>query len=165
MKFYIKPKHFAHKRSFMIKDDGQNNLFRIKGKFLLGLKTLTIQDMNSQKLYETSKRSAFNKYKLYDITNEKGEKVASIKRSRSLFKPKFMIEVNGTTLTIKGSLYQHSFSINDDTSTLASMSKQVFSFGDAYEIDVITEKNPLLHLFIMVTIDQFLHERKKSFTE
>jgi len=149
----------------MIKDEGQNNLFRIKGKFFFGLRTLTIQDMNSQKLYEAQKRFAFNKYKLYDITNEKGESMALIKRTRGLFKPKFIIEINDESLKIKGSLYQHSFSINDEENTLASMGKQVFSFGDAYEIEVLAEKNPLLHLFIMVTIDQFLHERKKSFTE
>ena len=149
----------------MIKDEGQNNLFRIKGKFLFGLRTLIIQDMNSQKLYETIRKNSLTKYKLYDIINDKGEKMAHIKRSRSLFKPKFIIEVNGLAVTIKGSLYQHSFSIHSDEAKLASMSKQVFSFGDAYEIDVLTEKNPLLHLFLLVTIDQFLHERRKSFTE
>jgi len=161
MKFYIKPHHFARSRSFTIRDEANNPLFKVKGKFLLGLRSLKIRDMNNELLYVTRRRKSLSFYKKYTIEDEKGVILARITRTYGLFRPKFTLYVEGRKLTIKGSLYQHDFSIADDFDTLVSMSKKVFPSGDTYEIDVQGEKKPLLYLFLMITVDQFLHERKK----
>lgn len=161
MKFYINPSHFAKRSSFTIRDDAKNRLFKVKGRFLFGLRTLNIEDMNNELLYVTKRRYTFSPFKRYIIVSDGGDKVAHIKRTYGFFKPKFTIYYEGKELFIKGSLYQHNFSIADEFNNLVSMSKKVFPSGDAYEIDVTTEKKPLLHLFLMITIDQCLHERKK----
>ncbi len=161
MKFYIKPSHFAKKSSFTVRDDSKNRLFKVKGKFLFGLRSLRISDMNNQCLYITRRRFKPATFKYYTIENEQGEIVARIRRTYGFLRPKFTLMIDDKTLEIKGSLYQHNFSVADDFNTLASMSKKVFPTGDAFEIEVQTEKHPLLHLFMMITVDQFLHERKK----
>ncbi len=161
MNFYIKPYHFAKKKSFTIRDDSKNRLFKVKGRFSFGLRTLKMTDMNNQLLYDAKRRFKWSFYKYYTIENEAGDIIAEIKRSYGLFKPTFTLFIEDKALQIKGSLYQHNFSLADDFNTLASMSKKVFPDGDLFEIEVLTEKKPLLHLFMMITVDQFLHERKK----
>ncbi len=162
MQFYIKPEHFAKKRSFTIRDEKKNRLFKVKGKFFWGLRSLEIKDMNSELLYRTKRRFDVTFFKKYTIEDEKNNIVAVINRTRGFKKPKFKIVVFDEQFVIDGDLYGHDFSIRDKENTLiASMGKRVFPSGEAYEIDVQTEKKPLLQLFLIITIDQFLHERRK----
>ncbi len=161
MKFYIKPKHFARYRSFKIRDESQGELFKIKGKFLLGMRQLEMQDMNGQVLYIAKKRPSLSLYRSYDILNEKGESIAQVNRSLSLIRPSYTMNLGDKTYHFKGSLPHHAFSIYDDEKELASIEKGIFDFGDAYEVEVFSDKSPLLHLFLIVVIDQLNHERKK----
>ncbi len=162
MKFYINPSHFAKRSSFTIRDDEKNRLFKVTGKFFFGLRNLSIEDMNNQLLYRAKRRFSFSLYKRYAIYNEAEEEIAIIKRSYGFFKPTFTIFFEDKELFIKGSLYQHNFALANESDPLCSMSKKVFPTGDAYEIEVLSEKKPLLHLFLMIVIDQCLHERKKN---
>ena len=161
MKFYIKPKHFARYRSFKIRDEAQGELFKIKGKFLLGMRELEMKDMNGQVLYIAKKRPSFSLYRSYDILNEKGDSIAQVNRSLSLVRPTYTMALNEQTYSFKGSLPHHSFSIYHDENELAKISKGSYDFGEAYEVEVFTDKSPLLHLFLIVVIDQLNHERKK----
>ncbi len=161
MKFYIKPKHFAQYRSFKIRDESQGELFKIKGKFFLGMRTLTMKDMSNQQLYTIQRQFNLKFYRIYSVMDANGDEVAKVHRSYGLFKPKYTILMKDRKMHFEGSIYQHAFSLHDEAEKLAVIEKRVFSFGDAYEIDVITEKDPLLHLFLVVVIDQMNHERKK----
>lgn len=161
MKFYIRPKHFARYRSFKIRDESQGELFKIKGKFLLNMRLLTMKDMNGQILYIAKKRPSLSIYRVYDILNEKGESIAKIQRSFGIFRPKYTVTLDERTLELKGAIHQHTFAIIEEGNELATLRKDTFDFGEAYEVTVLSEKRPLLHLFLTVVIDQLNHERKK----
>ena len=161
MKFYIKPNHFAQYRSFKIRDEKQGELFKIKGKFFFGLRSLTMKDMNGQLLYTIKRTRSFNFYRTYIITNELGEEVAQINRTFGKKRPLYMLTMKDHTMHFEGVLHDHAFSLHDENEKLAKISKGTFDFGEAYEIDVLTERRPLLHLFLVVAIDQMNHENKK----
>ncbi len=161
MKFYIRPKHFARYRSFKIRDESQGELFKIKGKFLLNMRLLTMKDMNGQILYIAKKQPSLSIYRVYDILNEKGESIAKIQRSFGIFRPKYTVTLDERTLELKGAIHQHTFAIIEEGNELATLRKDTFDFGEAYEVTVLSEKRPLLHLFLTVVIDQLNHERKK----
>ena len=161
MKFYIRPKHFARYRSFKIRDESQGELFKIKGKFLLGMRSLTMKDMNGQVLYIAKKRPTFSFNRTYDILNEKGEAIAKIIRGFGVIRPKYTMFLNETKYHFEGTVHQHAFSIFNETTELAKIKKGNFDFGDAFEVEVFSEKGPLVHLFLVVVIDQLNHERKK----
>ena len=161
MKFYIKPRHFAQYRSFKIRDEGQGELFKIKGKFFLGMRSLTMKDMSNQVLYTVERRFNLKFYRIYEVKNANGEVVAIVQRTYGWFRPRYTILMKDRKMHFEGSIYQHAFSIHTEEQQLAKIEKRVFSFGDAYEIDVMVDKDPLLHLFLVVLIDQMNHERKK----
>ncbi len=162
MQFYIKPEHFAKKTSFTIRDEKKNRLFQVRGTFFFGLRRLSIKDMNSQLLYRAKRRFDITFFKKYTIDDEKNNIIAEIYRTRGVRQPKFKIKALDKLVTIDGDLYGHEFSIRDEENALlASMGKRVFPSGEAYEIDVPSEKKPLLFLFIIIVLDQFLHERAK----
>jgi len=163
VKFYISPTHFASQREFIIRDEDQNKLFRVKGRFLLSLRWLKMRDMNDSFIYGVRKHFTVGFIRRYQITDDERKTVATIKRAYGFFRPKFTLTIADETYSVEGSLYQHRFEIQKDGETYAKISKSVFMFGDAFEIEVLHERNPLLFLFLIVTIDQFLHERKKFF--
>jgi uncharacterized protein YxjI len=161
MKFYIKLNHFAQYRSFKIRNESEGELFKIKGKFFLGLRTLKMKDMSGQTLYTIKRRFTLSFYRVYSVHNEIGEEVARVHRTFGSKKPFYNLYMKDEKVHFEGSLIDHTFSINDDDVRLASLSKGTFSFGEAYEIEVLTEKKPLLHLFIVIALDQMNHEKKK----
>ena len=161
MKFYIKPKHFAQHRSFKIRDESQGELFKIKGKFFLGLRFLSMKDMNNQTLYTIKRRFRLSFYRNYSVMNAKGEEVANVHRTFGRARPMYTVLMKDRRMHFEGAVPEHAFSLHDSDGALAKIEKKSFDFGDAYEIDVITENDPLLHLFLVLCIDQMNHERKK----
>ncbi len=161
MKFYIKPKHFAQHRSFKIRDESQGELFKIKGKFFMGMRKLSMKDMSNQVIYTIERAFSLKFYRMYTVYNSQGEEAAKVHRTYGWFRPRYTVLIKDHKMHFEGSIYQHAFSLHNEENKLAQIEKKVFSFGDAYEIDVITEKDPLLHLFLVVVIDQMNHERKK----
>jgi uncharacterized protein YxjI len=45
---------------------------------------------------------------------------------------------------------------------VTSISKKIISWGDTYEIDVVDENNLELLLFMVIIIDQVVHENKNN---
>ncbi len=70
--------------------------------------------------------------------------------------------MKGLELEVRGSLFAHSFGIYNEDTVIASIEKKVFSFGDSYEIDVEDQTNLELLLFIVIIIDQVIHEGEKG---
>ncbi|MFH5882450.1 LURP-one-related/scramblase family protein [Liberiplasma polymorphum] len=161
MKFYIKPNHFAQYRSFKIRDESQGELFKIKGKFFLGLRRLTIKDMNGEMLYTVKRICTLNFYRTYIVKNELNEEVARISRTFARNKPLYMVTMKDYIIHFEGDIHSHSFSLHDEKEKLVEIKKGEFPFGEAFEINVTTERKTLLHLFLVVAIDQMNHERKK----
>ena len=161
MQFYLKPTHYSKTRSFTIRDEHKNRLFRVKGRFFMGLRQLEMRDMNGELLYRMRRKYDFTFMKKYIIEDEHQTTMGVIQRTYGFFAPKFKIILLEHPLVIEGSLYQHDFSLMDGEAPCARIQKQVFPSGDAYEIDITREEKPLLHLFAMITVDQFLHERRK----
>ena len=160
MKFYIKPKHFAQYRSFKIRDEQQGELFKIKGKFVFGLRKLWMKDMNDERLYTLERKFCMKGHRKYEVLNELSEVVAQIQRTYGK-KPKYTLSMSDNTMHFEGTVYEHKFSLHDENEALAKIEKKDFDFGEAYEVEILTERKPLLHLFLVVAIDQMNHERKK----
>ena len=97
------------------------------------------------------------KYYIYD---EKGQELADIKRVFG-FKPRFDLSILRRQMRVEGSFFAHSFTISDDRNVLASIQKKIISWGDTYEIDIVGEENVELFLFVVIVLDQVMHERRR----
>jgi uncharacterized protein YxjI len=158
MKFYIKQKVFSFKDKFNITDENQNLKYQVKGKFMSIQNKLEMLDDKEEVLF-TSKKKLLRLFPKYLIFNPGEQEVASIVKKFSL-RPKFDLSILNKEQTVDGSLFAHSFNINDNGRVVASISKKIISWGDTYEIEIFEEENVELYLFVVIILDQVIHERK-----
>jgi len=161
MKFYIKQKVFSLKDKFTIMDEAQNVIYEVKGKFMSIKNKLELADKDGVTLLR-SERKVFSFMPTYYIYDSRNQELAMVKRIFG-FKPKFNLRVLHNDYYVDGSFYGHSFGVYDNRNNLvASISKKYISWGDTYEIDVQDENNLEVLLFMVIIIDQVVHEKKNN---
>jgi len=160
MKYYVKQKVFTLKDKFFIKDFDQKDIYQVQGKFMSISNKLQLQRTDGTEVLNANKK-LFRLFPFYEIFSPEGDVVATIQKKFGL-RPKFDVVMGNEELKVDGSFFAHSFGILRDGTTIASIEKKVFSFGDSYEIDVEDESQLELLLFIVVIIDQVIHESEKK---
>lgn len=158
MKFYIKQKVFSFKNDFNIFDEHEQIKYRVHGKYFSLLNKLVLKDDHEHVLYKTQKEF-FRIMSKYIICDNQRQKVASVQRHLS-FTPHYSILYKDRHLNVKGSFFAHQFSITDGDLELASIQKKYLAWGDTYEIDIRDHQDIELLLFIVIIIDQTIHENK-----
>lgn len=158
MRFYIKQKVFSIKDKFKVTDEHQNELYEVQGKFMSISNKLELKNMQGQVLYY-AKKKVLSFMSTYSFFDDHGKEVALIKRKLS-FRPNFSISIMGKNLNIEGSFYGHAFDIIEQGQLVASINKKYLSWGDAYEIDIHKIEHNELYLFVVIIIDQVVHEKK-----
>jgi uncharacterized protein YxjI len=160
MKFYIKQKVFSIRDKFKVLDENQNEMYQVGGKlFSIGNK-MELLDMDGNQVLNSKAKILTFMPTNYIFTPD-GDEVATIKRKFG-FKPNFTVEAQGRDYRVEGSFWGHSFGIFDGDKEVASISKKVISWGDTYEIDILDSINKELFLYIVIIIDQVIHENKKK---
>jgi len=160
MKFYIKQKVFSFKDKFKVFDENENIQYQVFGKFFSFTNKLEFVDHNENVILRAHKQ-LFRFLAKYQVYDHDGMEVASVKRIFSIT-PKFELNAKGRTLNVDGNFFAHSFNITDNGSFVASIQKKYISWGDTYEIDIVDEKNIQLLLFLVIIIDQVVHENKNN---
>ncbi|MCD4827549.1 MAG: LURP-one-related family protein [Acholeplasmataceae bacterium] len=157
MKFYIKQKVFTFKDKFSITDENQNPIYQVKGKFMSITNKLELLDINENILYR-SNRKVLTFLAKYFIFDQNEEEVATINRKLS-FRPRFDLSILGREMQLEGSLFQHSFTIFNNGQSVAAIRKKIISWGDSYEIEIFESENIELYLFVVIILDQVIHEK------
>jgi uncharacterized protein YxjI len=152
MKYYIKEKVFTLTRKFTVYNAYQEEVFFIEGE-LFNFKNKINMYGPEEDLILYTERKLFSFLPEYTIYLPNGESVASIKRKFS-FRPTYEVFEGNNDISVDGNYFGHSFTVYKNGQIAASIVKQLFTFGDAYEIDVVDTDNDLLYLFIVIVIDQ-----------
>ncbi|MDN6195222.1 MAG: hypothetical protein L0I93_01865, partial [Atopostipes suicloacalis] len=79
------------------------------------------------------------------------EKIAELKRDWSFFKARYQMVF--PNWTIEGDIWDYHYKIKEEETVIARIDKKVFSFMDAYEIEVFEEDFVELILGIVIAID------------
>ena len=158
MKFYIKQKVISLKDRFNVYDENQNVKYTVKGKYFSLLNKLKLLDEHEELIYHAEKK-LFRLLPKYIIFDTNHTQLATIKKQLAL-RPRYEIFMHDKKLNIDGTFLGHNFTISDESGSLASIHKKYISWGDTYEIDIFNETYLNLILFIVIVIDQTLHERK-----
>jgi len=158
MKFYIKQKVISLKDRFNVYDENQNVKYTVKGKYFSLLNKLKLLDEHDELIYHAEKR-LFRLLPKYIIFDTNHRQLATIKKQLA-FTPRYEIFMHDKKLYIDGTFLGHNFTLSDENGSLASIHKKYISWGDTYEIDIFNETYLNLILFIVIVIDQTLHERK-----
>lgn len=148
-KLYIKQKvlTLSGRDKFSVKDQGGNDVYYIKGKLFSLHSTLNIYNLQDQEVAKVEKemislRPTFDVY-------VHGKKYAKIHKKLSLVRDKYSIDLSvSDTLSVTGSIFDHSFKIKRNGDTIGSVGKAYIAWGDSYEITV-NEPDPNIELLLV----------------
>lgn len=160
MRFYIKQKVFSLRDKFRVMDEAQKELYSVEGKFISIQNKLQLLNMNGSQVLNAQKK-LFKIFPRYDIYTPHSDHLATIQKKFSI-RPKFVVTVGNEELQVEGSLFAHSFGVFRGGQEVASIQKKIISWGDTYEINILDELNAELYLFIVIIIDQIIHEQKRG---
>ncbi len=156
MKLYIKQKVFTYKDKFEVRNAAFVTEYFVKGKIVALSKRFNIED-NKGKKVAVIKKKIFTFFPKYKITIDKETYV--LKRKFTFFKQKY--KLSPLSWELKGDFLNHNYDVLDGNQKIMSMRKHWFKWGDSYELDIPNKKNALLSLCIAIAIDAELARDKK----
>ncbi|WZL74328.1 LURP-one-related family protein [Clostridiaceae bacterium 35-E11] len=156
MIYKIKQKVFSLGAKFNIKDEADRDVFIVQGEvFSLG-KKLRLMDLEENELVYIE-QEFFRFLPLYNIYRH-GQIVATVKKKLTLFRTEFMIESSQKNYTMEGNIMAHEYTIFSDDGLVAKISKEWFTFGDTYGVEINDDEDQALILALVIVLDQVCHE-------
>ena len=152
MKFYIKQKVFSWADKFTIYDESGNEAYWVEGEvFSIGKKLDLFDNRNNHKAHIHQKVLSFLPRYFIQMN---GEDVAEVVKHFTLFNQKF--SVTGYDWQVDGDFLAHEYEIYRGNYSIATISKEWFTFGDAYSIDITDGVDPVVVLCVVLIIDAIL---------
>ena len=152
MRFYIKQHVFTFGDKFSIYDENENERFYVEGEvFTFGKKLhLYFANGNEAAYIEQKLFSFLPKYYI----SVGGNDIAEVVKEFTFFRNEY--SVNGLGWKVSGDFMDHDYSIVSEGRTIAVISKQWFSWGDAYEINIADGIDPAIAIAVVLVIDACL---------
>lgn len=152
MKLYLKQHIFTFGDQFTVYDEKGNDRFYVDGEVFTFGRKLHIRDLAGNELIYIEQRlfSLLPTYHIYRGDDE----VAEVIKEFAFFRHEYSI--GGLDWHVSGDVLDHEYSMDDGQYTIATVSKEWFTWGDAYEIDVHETVEPVLALAVVLVIDACL---------
>lgn len=158
MKLYIKQKVFSWKDKFYVKDENGNDRYYIEGElFSLG-KKLHIYDMNSNEIAFIHQKVLSFLPRFYVYVG--GIQVAEIVKEFTFFRNKYRIE--GLGWEVDGDFMDHDYEITHMGRPIVAISKEWFTWGDSYMLDIADNVDPVNALSVVLAIDCVIEMQRRS---
>ena len=156
MKYQMRQKMFALADGFIIKDENENDIYRVDGKvFAMGHK-LSFNDMGGNELAFISQKllSWGPTYEIYKA----GELAATVAKHFTFLNSEFTVTVPGSDdLEAVGQFTAHDYTFTQGGRQVAEISKRWFALTDTYGVDIAANEDDLLILASTVVIDMVCH--------
>ena len=152
--YYIKQKAISLLGHFTIKDDTGADCYTVDGLWAL-MKDLRLKDMNDVELAQIKGKFAWRlTYEIY----QDGVLNATVRQEFAFLKTK--LSVDGPNWEITGNWMSSEFDIADmDGGVHAHISRELWSWGDSYRIDIEPGEPEVLLLCVVIAIDAVLEAR------
>ena len=146
---YMKQKVFSLSGKFTVTDMEQQDVYYIEGSFLQIPKTFTIMDPARKEIALFTKKvlSLLPKF----FVEVDGREVLTIKKEFSFFKARYTIDAAG--VEVRGNWWDMNFEVLQNGDVVGSVSKQWFTWGDSYEMQILDESMEHLIIALVVAID------------
>ena len=156
MKLYLKQHVFTFGDRFTVYDEKGNDRFYVEGEVFTFGKKLHITDLAGNELIYIEQK-LFSFLPTYRIFRGDAQ-IAEVVKEFTFFRHEYTI--GGLEWHISGDVFDHDYSIDDGTNTVATISKEWFTWGDVYEIDTHESVEPILALAVVLVIDACLDAQK-----
>lgn len=149
MKLCIRQKVFSWVDRFTVFDENGADKYYVEGELFSWGKKLHVTDANGREAaFIQQKVSSFMPRFFVYID---GRECAEIVKRFTFFYEKY--EIEGLDWTIEGDFWLHEYRITQNGREIVSLSKEWFTWGDCYALDIADPKNETLALAVVLAID------------
>jgi uncharacterized protein YxjI len=149
MKLYIKQKVFTFGDKFSVYDENGDERYYVEGEVFTFGKKLHLYSLGGRELAYIEKKllTFLPKYSIYI----NGDEIAEVVKEISFFHNSY--SVNGLGWCVDGNFLDHDYTVESEGRLIASVEKEWFTWGDAYEINIIDGIDPIPALAVVLVID------------
>ncbi len=158
MKLYIKQKIFSWNDKFSVYDANGEERYWVEGELFSWGKKLHVYD-------NLQREAAFIRQEVLTflpkfIVSINGQDIAEIVKEFTFFKPRYRID--GLSWEIDGDFWDHDYEIMKNGRTIVSISKEWFTWGDCYELDIESPEDEILALAVVLAIDCVIDAQRNN---
>ncbi len=158
MKLYIKQKVFSWKERFFVKDEHEIDRYYVEGELFSWGKKLHIYNMNQEEVAFIKQEVFSFMPRFYVLVN--GVEVAEIVKEFTFFFPRYRID--GMGWEIDGDFFDHNYKITKSGMPIVQISKEWFTWGDCYQLNVSNEADEVIALAVVLAIDCVIDAQRSS---
>ncbi|MBK1884555.1 LURP-one-related family protein [Luteolibacter pohnpeiensis] len=158
MRYILKQKLWSFGDDFIIRDDQENDCYRVDGKAFSFGDHLTFEDMAGRELAAIRER-LFTWGKTYEIIRP-GQPVTTVEKEMfTFFSCKFSVDGPGDLdYVAEGDFMDHEYKFKRHGRTVAIITKRWFSWSDHYGIEIADGEDVVSLLATAVVIDLICHD-------
>ena len=161
MNFYMKQKVFSFGDRFTIYDEVGRDAYYVEGEVFTFGKKLHLYDTEGRELASVSEK-IFSFLPRYYVSIG-GKHFAEIIKEFTFLRHSYSIALeNGESWHASGDFWDHRYRVEAPSMLIADVSKDWFSWGDAYRISVSSEIDPVIALATVLVIDACIEAQNRS---
>lgn len=149
MRLFIRQKVFSWASRFTVKDEMSHDRYFVQGEIFSWGHKLHIYDANNREVALIQQKVFSFRPRYYVFAD--GRQIAEIVKEFSFFRPRYSIL--GLDWLIEGSAWQHDYRITQQGQTIVAITKEWFTWGDSYVLDIANPYHELMALAVTLTID------------
>jgi len=149
MRLYMKQKVWSFSDRFTIKDEQGLDRWHIEGEvFSLGKRLHILDAGGYERALLRQKVMSFLPRYFIDIN---GMEVAAIVKEFTFLKPHYRVE--GMNLDLEGDFWAHDYTLLQNGAPVMRMTKEWFTWGDSYVMDIAPGADELVCLCVALAVD------------
>ncbi|WP_033827418.1 LURP-one-related/scramblase family protein [Bacillus andreraoultii] len=146
---YIKQKVFSLSGKFTVKNQEGKDVYYVEGSFMQIPKSFSVKNSNSEEVARITKKVFSFLPKFFVEVN--GREVLTIKKELSFFKARYSIEAAG--VEVRGNWLDMDFQVLQYGEVVGQVSKEWFTWGDSYKVQILNEEMEKMIIAIVIAID------------
>jgi uncharacterized protein YxjI len=146
---YIKQKVFSLSGKFTVKNQQEEDVYYVEGSFMQIPKTFSIMNTTREEVALITKKAFSFLPKFFVEVN--GREVLTIKKEFSFLKARYTIDAAG--IEVHGNWLDMDFQVLQHGEVVGKVSKEWFTWGDSYKVQILNEEMETIIIALVVAID------------
>lgn len=146
---YIKQKVLSLSGKFTVKDQQEKDIYYVEGSFMQIPKTYSIMNSTREEVALITKKMFSFLPKFFVEVN--GQEVLTIKKEFTFLKARYSIDAAG--IEVHGNWWEMDFQVLQNGVVIGNVSKEWFTWGDSYKVQILNEEMETIMIALVVAID------------
>ncbi len=155
MKYYIKQKVFSLGDKYYVYNENEQPVFTVEGELFSFGARIHLYTMQGDEVFFIQQKvmTFLPKYEIF----RRETLCAEVVKEFSLFSPRLSVSSQFGDFSLDGEIFGMDFTISAQGRLLGSITKEWFTFGDAYVLDIAEGEDDAFFVALVIAIDHCLH--------